>query len=49
MAPGFESVEIPGEREREHRQATIRNSVALPQKTWRQIQALSESLAAGQA
>jgi LDH2 family malate/lactate/ureidoglycolate dehydrogenase len=40
-APGFERVEIPGEREREHRQRTREQGVALPQNTWAQIQALS--------
>jgi len=44
-APGFERVEIPGEREREHREKTIDKGVALPQRTWQQIVALSQRLA----
>jgi LDH2 family malate/lactate/ureidoglycolate dehydrogenase len=44
-APGFERVEIPGEREREHREMTIEQGIALPQKTWQQILALSRRLA----
>jgi len=44
-APGFERVEIPGEREREHREMTIDQGIALPQKTWQQIVALSQRLA----
>ena len=43
-APGFERVEIPGEREREHRAATIDSGIALPAKTWTQIEALSRRL-----
>ena len=44
-APGFERVEIPGEREREYREATKDKGIALPPKTWKQIQALSKRLA----
>ncbi len=44
-APGFERVEIPGEREREHRQRTRDDGIALPRKTWEQIKRLSERLA----
>jgi LDH2 family malate/lactate/ureidoglycolate dehydrogenase len=44
-APGFERVEIPGEREREHREKTIDKGIALPQQTWQQIVALSQRLA----
>ena len=43
-APGFERVEIPGEREREYRTMTRDRGVALPQKTWQQIQSLSQRL-----
>ncbi len=43
-APGFERVEIPGEREREYRDNTIDRGIALPRKTWLQIKALSERL-----
>ncbi|MBT8438042.1 MAG: Ldh family oxidoreductase [Gammaproteobacteria bacterium] len=43
-APGFEAVEIPGEREREHREKTIENGIALPRKTFEQIQTLSARL-----
>jgi len=44
-APGFERVEIPGEREREYREMTKDKGVALPPKTWDQIVALSKRLA----
>jgi len=44
-APGFERVEIPGEREREYRKTTKDKGVALPPKTWQQIVALSSRLA----
>jgi LDH2 family malate/lactate/ureidoglycolate dehydrogenase len=44
-APGFERVEIPGEREREYRETTKVKGVALPAKTWQQIVALSKRLA----
>ena len=40
-AEGFERVEIPGEREREYRENTVDSGIALPQKTWQQIRALS--------
>jgi LDH2 family malate/lactate/ureidoglycolate dehydrogenase len=43
-APGFERVEIPGEREREYREKTIDSGIALPRKTFEQIQALSARL-----
>ena len=43
-ASGFERVEIPGEREREHREKTIDNGIALPRKTLEQIQTLSARL-----
>ncbi len=44
-APGFERVEIPGEREREHRDEMTNQGIALPQKTWQQILDLSQRLA----
>ena len=43
-APGFERVEIPGEREREHREKTEAGGVAMPQQTWQQMLALSQRL-----
>ena len=43
-APGFDQVEIPGERERACRAAT-RGRVAIPEQTWRQINALADRLA----
>lgn len=43
-APGFERVEIPGEREREYREATKEQGISLPPRTWDQIRALSERL-----
>ncbi|MCP4983766.1 MAG: Ldh family oxidoreductase [Gammaproteobacteria bacterium] len=48
-APGFDRVEIPGEREREHRMMTKDNGIALPQKTWRQIEVLSQRLEAARS
>ncbi len=44
-APGVERVEIPGERERNHRTAS-EGRIAVPMETWRQIQELAESLGA---
>ncbi len=44
-APGFERVEIPGEREREYRERTRAAGIALPRRTWEQIKRLSERLA----
>ena len=41
-APGFEKVEVPGEREREHRQRTEESGISLPEKTWQQIVSLSD-------
>ncbi|MEM1298104.1 MAG: Ldh family oxidoreductase [Pseudomonadota bacterium] len=44
-APGFDRVEIPGEREREQR--TRSNGImAVPEATWAQVLALSEELSA---
>ncbi|MDE0308325.1 MAG: Ldh family oxidoreductase [Acidiferrobacterales bacterium] len=43
-APGFERVEIPGERERNHSQAS-NGRVAVPERTWRQICDLHDRLA----
>lgn len=43
-APGFDAVEIPGEREREHRERTRAQGIALPHRTWQQIVELSERL-----
>ena len=42
-APGFERVEIPGEREREYR-AQSKGVISIPEKTWKQILALQISL-----
>lgn len=44
-APGFDAVEVPGERERAHRDRTMHIGVSLPEKTWARIQALAERLA----
>ena len=46
-AQGFDRVEIPGEREREHRDRTVDQGIAMPAQTWTQIQALSARLKAG--
>jgi len=43
-APGFERVEIPGEREREHREKTEATGIAMPQQTWQQMLELSNRL-----
>ena len=42
-APGFDQVEIPGEREREYRERS-NGIVSVPEETWRQILALHQSL-----
>ena len=42
-APGFDRVEIPGERERNHRAAS-NGQAAVPEETWAQILALAETL-----
>lgn len=43
-APGFDAVEIPGEREREYRERTADQGIPMPRKTWEQIVELSERL-----
>ncbi len=45
-APGFDRVEIPGEREREQRQKS-NGIIAVPQETWQQVLALSEAIKQG--
>jgi LDH2 family malate/lactate/ureidoglycolate dehydrogenase len=42
-APGFERVEVPGERERDYRTAS-NGIISIPESTWQQILALRESL-----
>lgn len=44
-APGFDRVEIPGEREREHR-AKSAGQIAIPERTWAQIIDLANRLGA---
>ncbi|MEM7426330.1 MAG: Ldh family oxidoreductase [Pseudomonadota bacterium] len=44
-APGFTRVEIPGEREREHRDQSA-GMIAIPEPTWEQICALADRLGA---
>ncbi|MCP5081003.1 MAG: Ldh family oxidoreductase [Alphaproteobacteria bacterium] len=44
-APGFEQVEIPGERECIHREKSA-GTIAVPEATWEQIRALAERLGA---
>ena len=46
-APGFERVEVPGERERAQRRSNELSGIALPPRTWSQMQALAERLRAG--
>ena len=45
-APGFERVEIPGEREREQK-ARANGIIAVPDETWAQLLALSDELKGG--
>lgn len=45
-APGFERVEIPGEREREHREMSCDAGISMPPQTWQQMIKLSERLKA---
>lgn len=42
-APGFDRVEIPGEREREQRRMS-NGVIAIPEATWRQVLELSDAL-----
>jgi LDH2 family malate/lactate/ureidoglycolate dehydrogenase len=44
-APGFDRVEIPGERERAHR-ASAQGHIAIPEPTWVQITELAQALGA---
>ncbi len=39
---GFDKVEIPGERERDHIKKSSKKGVSIPVKTWDQIKALAE-------
>ena len=41
-APGYESVEIPGEREREYREKSA-GIVSIPKETWDQIMELHDN------
>lgn len=43
-APGHQCVEIPGERERDHRRRNADRGVALPARTWAEISGLSNRL-----
>jgi len=47
-APGFERVEIPGERERRHRQISS-GIIAIPERTWTDILALRDQVMTGGA
>jgi LDH2 family malate/lactate/ureidoglycolate dehydrogenase len=47
-APGFDRVEVPGERERDYRRQS-NGIVSIPQDTWRQIRELHAELCAGPA
>jgi LDH2 family malate/lactate/ureidoglycolate dehydrogenase len=42
-SPGFDRVEIPGEREREHRR-NANGVIAVPELTWQQILALADKM-----
>lgn len=46
--PGFERVEIPGEREREHRERARRSGVAIPRETWSKLLGLARRQAGGE-
>lgn len=46
-APGFDRVEVPGEREREYRDKTRDSGIALPRQTLMQIRALAQRLESG--
>jgi hydroxycarboxylate dehydrogenase B len=41
-APGFDLVQVPGERERAAKAKS--NAVAIPQPTWNDLQALAQQL-----
>ncbi len=41
-APGFDKVEVPGERERDYREKMKSKGICLPEQTWQQILALSD-------
>jgi len=43
-APGFDKVEVPGERERAHKAASD-GKIAVPAETWKQTRALEQRLA----
>ncbi|MFT5113121.1 MAG: LDH2 family malate/lactate/ureidoglycolate dehydrogenase [Parasphingorhabdus sp.] len=43
-APGYNRVEVPGEREREYRQKSLETGIAVPEQTWNQIQELASKL-----
>lgn len=47
--PGFERVEIPGEREREHRERARRSGVAVPRETWSKLLGLARRQADGKS
>jgi LDH2 family malate/lactate/ureidoglycolate dehydrogenase len=40
-SPGFDQVQIPGEREREHRRQA-NGVIAIPEPTWQQILTLAD-------
>ena len=42
-APGYERVEIPGERERDFRKES-QGKIQVPERTWQQIQDLAHRL-----
>jgi len=42
-AAGFDRVEVPGERERDHKARTLQTGIAVPEETWRQMLALAAS------
>ncbi len=43
-APGFDKVEVPGERERDYREKIRASGISLPEQTWEQIVKVSKRL-----
>ena len=43
-APGFDKVEVPGERERDYRKRSEKTGIAIPHQTWQQILDLAQRL-----
>ena len=48
-APGFERVEVPGERERDQRARNAGKGISLPAATWSEMEGLAQKLGLGSA